>query len=134
MAVRSIWAGTLSVGLVSVGIKAYKATDEPNSETSMHQFHSACKHRINEKTICKHCNVDVASSDIVKGVETATGVVILTKEEIDAIKPASSTTMVVESFIDVNSIDPLYVGVSYFRAPDEGRAQAYVILHAAMVA
>lgn len=134
MSARSIWSGTLSLGIVSVGVKAYKATDEPSAETSMRQLHGTCNHPINQTIHCNHCKTDIAYSDIVKGVEVAKDTfVVLSKEELDSIRPDSTETIVVESFIDVASIDPLYVASSYFLAPDKGQAQAYVLLHAAMV-
>jgi DNA end-binding protein Ku len=133
MAARSIWTGTLSFGLVSFGVKAYKATDEPNAETSMHQFHGACSHPINQKTFCAHCNADVAYSDIVKGVNINGSVVTLTKAELDSIKPETADAIVVEGFIPAATIDPLYVDASYFLAPEKGQSEAFVLMHAAMV-
>jgi DNA end-binding protein Ku len=133
MSARSIWTGTLSFGLVSFGVKAYKATDEANAETAMHQFHGACSHPINQKTVCLHCNADVAYSDIVKGITVGTTVVLLTKDELDSIKPATADAIVVEGFIPATTIDPLYVDASYFLAPEKGQQEAFVLMHAAMV-
>ncbi len=133
MAARSIWTGTLSFGLVSFGVKAYKATDEPNAETGMHQYHGACSHAVNQKTVCLHCNTDVAYADIVKGIEIGGKVVTLTKDELDAIKPETADRIAVEGFIPVDSIDPLYVDASYFLAPEQGQQEAFVLMHTAMV-
>ena len=136
MSVRSIWTGTLSFGLVSFGVKAYKATDEPSAETGMRQLHNACSHPINQKTVCFHCDpagANVPYSDIVKGVEQGANFVILSKEELDSIKPESSESIAVEGFIPVNSIDPLYVANSYFLAAEKGQQEAFVLMHAAMV-
>lgn len=136
MSVRSIWTGTLSFGLVSFGVKAYKATDEPNAETSMRQLHNACAHPINQKTVCFHCDpagATVPYSDIVKGVEQDGAFIVLSKEELDSIKPESSESIAVEAFIDAVSIDPLYVANSYFLAAEKGQQEAFVLMQAAMV-
>jgi DNA end-binding protein Ku len=133
MSVRSIWSGTLSFGLVSFGVRAYKATDEATAETSMHQYHGACSHIVNQKLFCSHCNTDVAYSNIVKGVEVGDKIVTLTKDELDAIKPDTAESITVEGFIPADSIDPLYVDASYFLAPENRQAEAFVLMHAAMV-
>jgi DNA end-binding protein Ku len=119
MSVRSIWTGTLSFGLVSFGVKAHKATDE--AKTGMHQFHS-CGHPINQKNVCVKCNTDVAYSDIVKGVTVNGATVLLTKDELDAIKPETADSIAVEGFVPLDSIDPLYVDASYFLAPEKGQS------------
>ncbi len=134
MAARSVWTGTLSLGIVNVGVKMYKATDEPNSETGLRQLHATCNHPINEKKFCFHCNADVAATDLAKGFPNADGTfTVLTKEDIDSIKPDTADVIAVETFVDADRIDPLYIDKSYFLAPDKGQQEAYVLLHAAMV-
>jgi DNA end-binding protein Ku len=133
MAARSIWKGNLSFGLVSFPVKLYKATDDANTETAMRMLHGVCNHPINEKKVCAHCATDVAYGDVVKGVEQADGTfVVLTKDELDSIKPATGESIAIEHFIDANSIDPLYVDASYFLAPDKGAAEGFATMHLAM--
>jgi DNA end-binding protein Ku len=134
MAARSVWTGTLSFGLVSFGVKAYKATDEPNAETSLRQLHRSCNHPINQVTRCLHCNTDVPYSDIAKGFENPDKTfTVLSKDELDSIKPATADVIAIETFVPADSIDPLYIDASYFLAPEKGQAEAYALIHAAMV-
>lgn len=124
MSARSIWKGTLSFSLVHVPVKLYKATDEKSKETACRTLHSTCKHPINEKTICAHCNVDVPATDTVKGVLNTDGTyTVLTKEDIDGIKAPSSDALAIETFVPLTEVsDPLWVENSYYLTPDGKQA------------
>lgn len=104
-------------------VKLYKATDEPGSETKMNEIHRTCSCQVNRKNVCLTCGVDVPPSDVLKGVPANGGFVVLTPEEIAGIKPASSASLDIETFVPEDSIDPLFVTSSYYLSPDGDVAQ-----------
>lgn len=133
MSAHAIWTGRLSVGLVTVGVKAYKSCDEPDAETSLRQLHNACSTPINQKRHCEKCNVEIPYADIVKGYENPDGsFVVLTADELKAIKAPSTDTIAVTEFVPVADIDPIYVSATYYLTPDKGQTNGYATLAAAM--
>lgn len=136
MSARAIWKGMLKVNLVAVPVKLYKATDDTDSATAMNELHADCKHRASRVNHCDHCNKDIPYSDITKGVQQADGsYVIIGKADLDTIRPESSDTIVVESFVPVADIDPIYVEGTYYLTPDGSAAQdGFVAIQSAMQA
>lgn len=136
MSARSIWKGMLSVGLVSVPVKLYKATDDRDEETAMRQLHGTCSTPINQFMRCMTCNVDVPYADIVKGVEQAKGVfVVLSKDEIASIRAKTTDHIAVEAFVPLAQVlNPLWVETSYYLTPDgQAGRLSFVTVREAMV-
>jgi len=134
MAARAIWKGDLSVGLVTVPVAAYVATDDgPSTSTSW--LHGACQHPISQKKTCPTCAVaDIPMTDIVNGVKQSDGsYVVVTKEELAAIKVRSSSTIVVEAFVPATEVDPLYVATTYYLGPGKA-TPGFALLREAMAA
>src|SRR5437868_14884044 len=101
MSAKAIWKGMLSVGpLVSIPIRAYKATDDASDDIKMNELHATCKQPATRKNFCAKCNVDVPYSDIVKGVPQGDGTwVVLGKEDLARIRPESSDVLAAEPFV-----------------------------------
>lgn len=133
MSARSIAKFTVKFGkVVSFAAKAYVATDDPGDATTMRQLHGACGTPIHRHDHCDKCNADVAFSDIVKGVDNGDGTfTVLTKEELDSIKPESSDVIEIESFVNAADIDSIYVRTTNYITPDGKAAlDAYALLSA----
>lgn len=131
---KSIWAGSLALGLVNIALKAYKATDDPSSETATRQLHGACNTPVNQKRVCPTCDVEVPFDQLVKGVEIADGkFVILTDEDVKAIRAESSETIAIERTVPIGAVDSLYIDSTYYLAPDgKGAAASFVMLREAL--
>jgi DNA end-binding protein Ku len=57
--------------------------------------------------------------DLVKGYEFKTDhYLLLTDEDFDSVKVETSSVMMIEKFIDTDSIDPVYYDAAYFVVPD----------------
>ena len=72
--------------------------------------------------------------DLVKGYEFKKNTyVLLTDEDFDSIKVESSSVMVVEKFVEAESVDPIYYDTSYYLAPDgKAGADVYAVLREAI--
>lgn len=136
MSARAVWTGSVTFGLVHFDAKLYKAADDRGSETAMNELHLKCSQQMNRHTFCPQCNVNVPASDIVKGVPVGGGkFVVLTKEELDTIKPESSDNILLDAFVPASEIDPLYIENSYYLTADGAASQiGYATLVAAMAA
>lgn len=131
---RATWTGQLQFGMVSIPVSLYTATEEAN-EVKFNQVHKECNTRIQQLRHCPTCDKTVAYEDLVKGYEIDKGkYVIVEPEELTALT-ANATQKVVDvlTFVDQDSIDPLYMDSSYYLGPNLGAEKPYSLLHQAMV-
>jgi DNA end-binding protein Ku len=133
MASRATWKGFLKISLVNIPIKVFPATESSGS-ISFNQLHGECQTRIQQKRWCPHCEREVPSSEIVKGYEFEKGrYVILSEEDLEKVRPASTRVIDLVQFADDSSIDPMYVDRTYYLAPDGGMASdAFAVMRDGM--
>ncbi|HSK91230.1 MAG TPA: Ku protein [Euzebyales bacterium] len=128
---RSLWKGTLSFGLVTIPVQLFSAAE--NKTPSFNQLRESDHSRISYKRVAKSDGEEVAYDDIVKGYEYARDhYVVFSKDEIDALRPASSRSIEIEQFVPLEQIDPIYFDRSYYLAPEAAGAKAYALLASAM--
>ncbi len=132
MARRSVWTGSISFGLVSIGVKALTAVHD--HDVHFHQLERRTGARIGNQKISKESGDPVDSDDIEMGYEISKGrYVTFDPSEIDELRPSSTRTIHVSDFVQLEDIDPVYYERTYWLAPtDEGAEQAYRLLAAAM--
>jgi DNA end-binding protein Ku len=126
---RAIWSGSISFGLVSVPVKAYSATKD-----HMVHFHELDPrgNRVQHEKVSAKSGRKV--EDIKLGYETSKGhYVVFDRAELDELRPASTRTVDVTDFVDLDDIDPIYYQRTYWLSPDGDAARkAYSLLVAAM--
>src|SRR5208283_2605160 len=119
---RSTWKGMISAfGVMVFPVATYKATDSDSIET--HMYHSAaCMNRLEQKYVCKGCNIEVpnAKTNAVKGVEVGDKVVVLTQADLDAQKPSNDKVLKITEFVPADAIDVTYYESSEYLAADKG--------------
>jgi DNA end-binding protein Ku len=75
----------------------------------------------------------VQPSQVLKGYEVSKDeFVVLAPEEVQALRPRTSTELEITEFVRVEEIDPVYYDVSYYVVPESGGEKAYALLHAAL--
>ena len=77
----------------------------------------------------------VPYQDVVKGIEVSDGrYVMVTPDEIEALRPAADRTITIEDFVDLERIDAVYFEKTYYVAPQrgEGTEKPYSLLLQAM--
>ena len=128
---RSLWNGTISVGLINVPVKLYTATE--SKTVHFREVHAKDEARIEHRRICPKDEKAVDYKDIVKGFEVSRGKwVELTDEEIAAAAGPLSKQLEVDHFVPAEAIDPdFYERTYYLGASDKGK-DAYALLHAAL--
>jgi DNA end-binding protein Ku len=128
---RPIWSGAISFGLVNVPVKLYTAI----SRKSVHfnQIDSRSGSRIKYKKVSAADETEVPSEAIVKGYELTSGQYVLVDDaELSSLDPEASRTIDIETFIDLDQIDPIFYDAAYYVAPDKATAKPYALLERAM--
>jgi DNA end-binding protein Ku len=129
---RSIWKGSVSFGLVSIGVKLYSATEEKS--ISFNQVRRSDGARIRYKRVAESDGEEVAYSDIAKGYQLPSGeTVILTDEDFEDLPLPSAKAVDVVQFVPSDQIDPIYYNKSYFLEPEKNAAKPYVLLRDALL-
>ena len=133
MAARATWKGHLKISLVNIPIKVFPATESSGS-ISFNQLHAECQTRIQQKKWCPHHEREVSNAEIVKGFEFDKGrYVIVSDEDLDKVRPASTRVIDLVQFADAASLDPMYVDRTYYLAPDGGMAaDAFAVMRDGM--
>src|SRR5580692_9637677 len=100
---RSIWKGTVSFGLVSIGVKMYSATEE--KDVSFHQVRRSDGSRIRYRRVAE--GEEVPYSDIAKGFPLPNGeTVVLTDEDFADLPLPSARVVDVMQFVPLEQVDP----------------------------
>jgi DNA end-binding protein Ku len=129
---RAIWSGYINFGLVSVPVGLYSATRE--HEIDFHQFQKGTSDRIRYKRVNERTGREVPYEKIVKGHDVGGGeYVIVEPEELDDIAPGKSRSLEIDTFVDLDEIDPMHFQKSYYLGPsDPENASSYALLRDAL--
>ena len=132
MATRPTWQGYLRLSLVSCPVALYTATSR-SGEVHFNMLHKETHNRIKMIPTDPESG-PVERSEIVKGFEIEKGrYVVVTDEEIKAVKLETTRTLDIERFVDEADIDRLYWNDPYFLAPDGDMAvEAFSVIREAM--
>lgn len=129
---RPIWEGHLRLSLVSCPIALYSATTHTN-DISFHLLNPKTNNRIRMIPTDPDAG-PVERSDLVKGYEIEKNhYVIVTPDELDAVKLETTHTLDIERFVDADDIDRLYWNDPFFLLPaEEAGVEAYTVIRDAM--
>jgi DNA end-binding protein Ku len=128
---RSIWKGTVSFGLVSIGVKLYSATEE--RDVAFHQVRRSDGSRIRYKRVAEADGQEVPYGEIAKGYELPSGeTVVLTDDDFADLPLPTAKTVDVLQFVPTEQIDPIYFAKSYYLEPERNAVKPYVLLRDAL--
>ena len=129
---RPIWSGSISFGLVNVPVKAYTAVRD--HDVHFHQVDKKSGSRVRHRKVSESSGREVKDPDVEMGFEVSKGhYVTFDKDELQALRPASTKAIEVDEFVALEDIDPIYYERTYWLAPDgEGAKKAYQLLLSAM--
>jgi DNA end-binding protein Ku len=128
---RTLWRGTLSLGLVTIPVGLYTAVEDRSP--SFNQLRASDHSRIGYKRVAKVDDQEVDYDDIVKGYEYERDrYVVFDSDELAALRPKSSRMIEIQQFVPLEQIDPIYFENAYYLAPEPAGAKAYMLLAKAM--
>jgi len=131
---RASWKGQLTFGLVSFPVEAINAYNREESDIHFHQLHASCHRRIHYEKVCP-VHGEVPSDEIISGYEYAKGKYVeIAPEELDAIATHEDRALKIDTFVDPETIDPIYLdGRMYYLTPaNSGAEEPYAVMAEAM--
>src|ERR1700751_6033809 len=130
-AMRSIWAGAISFGMVVIPVKLYAATEQ--RDVAFRQVHREDGGRIQFRRVCSLDGKEVQYADVAKGYELATGdVVVLTDDDLQELPLATAKRIDVLHFAPAGKLDPILANKAYYLEPEPAGARAYVLFRDAL--
>jgi DNA end-binding protein Ku len=133
MAQRPIWRGYLRLALVTCPVALYAANHERGS-LHFNLINPKTGNRVRMITQDAETEEELSRRDLVKGYEfKKDNYIILTDDDFETARVESSTTINVDKFVDIASIDPIYYDASYYLAPDGNAGKdVYAVLREAI--
>ena len=127
---RSIWKGSIGFGLVNIPIKLYSAVQ--NSSLGLDMLDSRDHARIRYKRVNERTEKEVPYDKIVKGYPMNDSYVILEEKDFEDASPEKSKMIEIESFVELDEVDPIYFETSYYSEPETQGRKAYALLFKAL--
>lgn len=129
---RPVWKGQLRLSLVSIPVEMFTAT-KTAAKPSFRQIHEPTGKPIRYSKVVDGIG-PVDKDDIRKGFEYEKGdYVLLTDDEIDAVKLETRKTLELVQFVEEGEIPPMYFDTPYFLAPaDELAEDAFRVVRDAL--
>jgi DNA end-binding protein Ku len=122
-----MWKGALSIGLVSVPVRLYLATD-PVADPASHLLHDDCGSRVQMRTFCPVHDRSIDRAETVRGIEVAPEqYVVLTENELESLPRTSRHAFDIERFVradDARSVTR-FSRQTYYVAPEPIGSRAY---------
>ena len=123
---RSIWKGSIGFGLVNIPIKLYSAVQ--NSSLGLDMLDSRDHARIRYQRINEKSRKEVPYEKIVKGYPINDTYVILEDKDYEDASPEKSKMIEIESFVNIDEVNPMYYETSYYAEPETQGRKAYSLL------
>ena len=132
LSARPMWQGNLRLSLVSCPVALYGATSR-SGDISFHLLNPETINRIRMIPTDPDTG-PVERADLVKGYEISKNhYVVLTADELNAVKLESTKTIEIERFVDEKEIDRLYWNAPHYLLPnDKAGVEAYTVIRDAL--
>ena len=127
---RSIWSGSITIGLVNVPVKLYSMIYDKG--IAFHFLHKTDGQPLKYVKMCTKDDKIVPWNEVIRGYEVSKNEYItVEKRELDAVKPESDNRIRISKFVDYFSVDPIYFDKTYVLMPDKSK-DAYSLLLTAL--
>jgi DNA end-binding protein Ku len=149
---RAVWTGSLSFGLVNIGVRLFPATspkdvrfhlvDEQGRRVRYRRYvpdeldddaqpvessPSATTERATDAEAPRE-EREVEYDELMRGYETDEGLVVLSPDEVESVRPPRSRVIDIEDFVDLADVDPVFFEKSYVLAPQRDAEKPYALL------
>ncbi len=130
---RPMWKGSIGFGLVNVPVELVTASRD--LDYHFRELHEKDGAPVKHRRFCSKDGKEVPWDEIGKGIEVEGKMVVLTEKDLEGVQPDKSQTIEIESFADLDEIDPIFFDHPYFLKPGNrsaGTLRAYKLLVEAM--
>ena len=128
---RTLWNGSLSFGLVNVPVQPDRAPRATSTCTSASCTRRTARRSSSAASAPRRTRRSTGRRSA-RGYELDNGKqVVLTDEELASVQPRKTRTIDIESFVDLEEVDPIYFDHPWFLVPSgesEGTKRAYQLL------
>lgn len=127
---RSIWTGSISLGLVNIPVSLHSAVTDSSLDLDMldEKDHARIRYkRVNEKT-----GKEVPWNRIVRGYNMNGRYVVLDEKDFERASPEKTKRVDIMNFVEEQEIDSMYFETPYYLVPTDAGAHPYMLLHQAM--
>jgi DNA end-binding protein Ku len=123
---RSIWSGSITIGLVNVPVKLFSMIYDKG--ISFHFLHKVDGQPLKYVKMCIKDDTIVPWNEVIRGYEVAKNEYItFDQKELNTAKPESDRRIRISKFVDYFSVDPVYFDRTYALLPDKSK-DAYSLL------
>jgi DNA end-binding protein Ku len=122
--------GVITFGLVSIPVALHVAARSTTLDFDL--LHAKDKGRIKYKLWCQAEDEEVKRTETVKAYKIGGDYVVLDDEDFEKAEQATSRSIEVRHFVDLDAVDPIYLETSYWVGPQEDSERAYEVLLRAM--
>jgi DNA end-binding protein Ku len=127
MAARSVWTGTITVGLLTIPVKLYTAVR--HKSISFNQLDETTHSRIRYQKVAEATEEVVPTERIVKGYDLGgDNWVIITDDDLAPLSPAKTKEIGVETFVSAGEIPAVMYDAGYLVGPGKAAAKPYALL------
>jgi len=135
MATRPIWRGHLRLALVTCPIALHSVV-RASSELHFHYINDKTGNRVRSVMLDAETDEEVSRRELARGYEFEKDrYVLLDDEDFEKARIDASSTVSVDKFVALESIDPIYFDTSYYVVPDgEVGQDVYTVLRDAISA
>ena len=120
----------ISLGLATIPVQLFTATSSQG--VAFHLLHAKCGSRIQMRLECPIHGI-VPREETVKGYEIAKDEYVrFEPEELKALEQASSSALVIDSFVPERAIDPVYFEDTYYLGAGKNGDRGYRVLAQAL--
>ena len=124
--------GAIAFGLVYIPVELYPATQD--DAVRFNQLAKESMQRVRYVKTCPDCNRELGPDDIVRGYQYEKGkYVVVSDEELDAIKTDADRAMKIVQFTDLSDVSPIYFEKPYQVVAQPGGEKPLELLRLAMV-
>ena len=129
---QTVWKGAISFGLVSIPVRLVSATEQ--RDLTFHQVRASDGSRVRYRRVAEADGAEVPYSAIAKSYTTDDGrEVVLTDDDLGAVRVPSSRTVELVGFVAAAEIDPIMLTKSYFAEPAAEDRKPYALFRDALV-
>lgn len=123
--------GAIAFGLVYIPVELFAATGD--ASVRFNQLAKDSMKRVRYVKTCPDCNRELGPDDIVRGYQYEKGkYVVVTDEELDAIKSDADRSMKIVQFTSMDEVPPIYFEKPYQVVAQSGGEKALELLRLAM--
>lgn len=130
-AMRAIWKGSISFGLVNIPIALYPATK--TEDLKFRLLRGKDLSPVNYRRVAERDGKEVPWDQIVKGYEYEKGkFVVLKEEDFKRVDIEATQTVDITGFVEQTEVNPVFFYKPYYMEPLKGADRAYVLLRDAL--